>query len=136
MHRNLKYLLITLLVVLIFTGYELIKYSGIEAYKTVKNKPISLENTDDGLYKGSFTTLNFFLFAEVEFQVNQGKIKKITIPYLIATPFKGVKKSITDSIKQSESIHFDAVSGATRSSFFVKAAMYKALSPESKKENN
>ncbi len=127
MNRNFKYLLVTLLVILAFFGYKLIQYSGIQAYKYVKSNSIELESIEDGNYTGKFTTLKFFPLAEVNIHISHGKVKDVSIPYLIATPFKGVKNSVKDSIKKSQSPRFDAVSGATRSSYFVKAAIHKAI---------
>jgi uncharacterized protein with FMN-binding domain len=127
MSRNLKYLLLTLVVILTFSGYKLIQHSGIQAYKYVENSSVTLDSVEDGKYNGKFTALEYFPLAEVEIHISQGKIKDITIPYLIATPFKGVKLSVSDSIKKTESIQFDAVTGATRSSYFVKAAIHNAI---------
>ena len=135
MNRNLKYLLLTILIVFLFAGYQLIKQSGIKAYKYVNNRTMDY-SISDGQYNGSFNLWDNLVLAKVEFGISNGNIDTFAIPYLIDSPFKNVKKSVQDSIYKDSTLQFDAVSGATRSSFFVKAAILEAISKKDSTINN
>ena len=92
----------------------------------MNNSKKEVDSLPDGTYKGSFKPFNLIKLATVEFTIKERKIKRFEISRLFLTPWKEVRPSIQDSIKKNSSLKFNAVSGATRSSFYVKAAILNA----------
>jgi uncharacterized protein with FMN-binding domain len=136
MKRNLKYLVITLLLFLGFGGYQFYKHAGLKAYKFVGKNKIPIDSLSDGKYEGSFTSLHIIPLAKVKYEINKGELEDFSILFLMQTPFSKVKDSIQDSVYKSNSLKFDAVTGATRTSYFVKAAIHKAAMENSIPEKN
>mgnify|MGYP006298354235 CR=1 FL=1 len=127
MNRNLKYLLITLLVIIAFGFYQTVKYAGSKAYSYVSNSNISIDSIPDGNYRGSFHLTKYISLAKIKFIIKDGKLDTLTIPHLLTTPFLNYKNEIRDSIIHEKNLQFDAVSGATRTSFYIKAAIHNAV---------
>lgn len=126
MKRNLKYLMILLIVALFFGGYQYFKHSGLQAYRHVSRSEVKLDSLPNGKYEGSYKPFNVMTLARVQFRVKEGKVRDFSIPRLIVSPWNTIKPAITDSIKNKQSLRFDAISGATRSSYFIKAALHNA----------
>jgi len=126
MNRDLKYLLILLAVAAFFLGFQYFKHAGIRAYQHVRRSSLSLDSLPNGRYSGSFRPFNLLPLAKVSFRVDGGQVKDFSIPRLVDAPWNQVKHSITDTIRTKQSVHFDAITGATRSSYFVKAAVHDA----------
>jgi len=127
MKRKLKYLLILIGVTMLFAGYQYFKHAGLQAYQYVGKSQVKLDSLPNGKYSGSFRPFDLISLAKVKFRVDQGKVKDFTIPRLVVSPWNQIKPSITDSVRIKQSVHFDAITGATRSSYFVKAALHDAL---------
>jgi uncharacterized protein with FMN-binding domain len=136
MNRNLKYLLIIIALTASFAGYKFIKFAGFKAYQEVKQNSVKMETLANGSYTGKFNVFNNIPLASVQFKIEEGNINDFSISYLLSSPFKDVKSSVKDSVRKSQSVHFDAVSGATRSSFYVKAAILNAILENNKDERN
>ncbi len=136
MKRNLKYLLILLGVTLFFLGYQYFKHAGLKAYQYVGKSEVARDSLPDGQYSGAFSPFNLLPLAKVHFQVENGKVKDFAIPRLMVSPWNRIRPSVTDSIRKNQSVHFDAITGATRSSYFIKAAVKKACEqqPTGRKE--
>ena len=137
MKRKIKYLMILLGVTVLFGGYQYYKHAGLRAYTYVRQSEAKIDSLADGQYQGAYSPFNILSLARVEFKVENGKIQDFNIPRLIATPWNSVKPLIQDTVRTKQSLRFDAVSGATRSSFFVKAAMHSACgqkNPRTKKQ--
>lgn len=136
MNRNLKYLLILLGVSFLFLGYQYFKHAGLKAYRYVGKSKVAADTLPDGQYSGSFRPFNLLSLAKVHFQVENGKVKEFAIPRLMVSPWNRIKPSVTDSVMKNQSVHFDAITGATRSSYFIKAAVKKACEqqPTGRKE--
>ena len=126
MNRNLKYLLILLSVTLLFAGYLYFKHAGIKAYRYVGASKVELDSLPNGSYNGTFRPFNLLSLAKVQFRVDKGQVKDFSIPRLLVSPWNQVKPSITDSVRIKQSLEFDAITGATRSSYFIKAAFHDA----------
>lgn len=126
MKRKIKYLLILLVVTFAFLGYEYFKHAGTKAYYYVNNTEVSLDSLADGSYIGTFSPLNIIPVAKVQFNIENGKVEEFTISRLIVSPWNKVKPAIQKKVRETQSVRFDAISGATRSSFFVKAAVHQA----------
>lgn len=130
MNRKFKYLLILLSVTLLFAGYQYFKQAGIQAYRYVGTSKVTLDKLPNGSYSGTFQPFNLISLAKVKFRIDGGKVKDFSIPRLVVSPWNQVKSPITDSVEVNQSVHFDAISGATRSSYFVKAALHNACPVE------
>jgi len=124
--RDRNYLIIFLLIILIFAGYLFIKQSNVKAYKYVKQNTYPQDMLPEGIYSGTFNAYNIE-FAKVEFLIHNGEINSFKIPKVIHAPWTKVRSAVMDSIQKKNTLNFDAVTGATGSSFYIKAAIHKAI---------
>jgi len=136
MNRNLKYLMIVVLLTLSFAGYQYFKHAGLKAYRYVGRSKTALDSLADGRYSGTFSPFNVIALARVNFQVTNGKVNDFTISRLVVTPWNKVKPALQDSVRRKKNLQFDSVTGATRSSFFVKAAVHNAFDDGEKKKRS
>ncbi|HKL37706.1 MAG TPA: FMN-binding protein [Bacteroidales bacterium] len=134
MNRTLKYLMIVVVLTLLFSGYQYFKHAGLKAYHYVSRSEVALDSLDDGHYYGSFSPFDVIPLAQVTFQVSNGKVNEFKISRLVVTPWNKVKPALQDSVRSKKNLQFDSVTGATRSSFFVKAAVHNACNSDEKKE--
>lgn len=95
-----------------------------EYYITSKSELIS---SNSGVYIGEHKFANLLTFAKVQIKVVDGKIKDIDFIKLVNTPTHECKDEVMQRIVDSQEINFDAVSGATCTSNFAKAAVANAL---------
>jgi uncharacterized protein with FMN-binding domain len=124
--RDRNYLIVFLAVILIFIGYLFIKKSGVKAYQIIQKHSYTQSSLNKGKYNGTFQAYNIN-FAEVNFTISNGKVRTFEIPTLIQAPWINAKPSIIDSITTKNSLEFDAISGATGTSLYVKAAIHEAI---------
>ena len=124
--RDRNYLIVFLAIILIFIGYLFIKKSGVKAYQLIQETSYTQDSLSKGTYKGTFQAYNI-TFAEVKFTISDGKVRTFKIPRLIKAPWINVKSSIINTITQKDSLEFDAISGATGTSLYVKAAIHEAV---------
>ena len=129
--RDRNYLLVFLGVTLLFVAYMFTQKTGVKAYQIVANKKLSVDTIPAGTYSGHFRAYNI-TFAEVQFSSDSGRIENFTIRSLLKAPWIDVEQAITDSIEQQNKLEFDAISGATSTSLYVKAAIYNAISDTGK----
>lgn len=124
--RDRNYLIVFLAVVLMFIGYLIIKETKVKAYQYVKQSTSLQDTLPEGNYSGSFKVYNVE-FAKVEFLIKNGKINNFKIPRVISVPWRKIRASVKDSVEKKNSLHFDAVTGATGSSLYIKAAIHEAI---------
>lgn len=124
--RDRNYLIVFLSITLLFVMYMLVKNTGVKAYQYVQQYTYNEDTLSRGKYNGSFKAYDI-KFAEVSFSLNNGKIREFEIPTLIQAPWINVKSSIVDTITKNDTLGFDAISGATGTSWYVKAAIHDAL---------
>ena len=89
-------------------------------------KPIT-SKLPDGTYEGKYKAFGIITMSKVEFTVKKGNIKNIKFKKMFHSPGSPYKESIENQIRQSQRLEVDAITGATRSSNFAKAAIKNAL---------
>ena len=127
--RDRNYLIVFLAIILFFIGYLFIKNSGVKAYQSIQQHAFIQDSLPKGKYGGTFQAYNI-TFAKVKFTITDdknGKISTFKIPTLIRAPWISIKPSIINTITQKDSLEFDAISGATGTSLYVKAAIHEAV---------
>jgi uncharacterized protein with FMN-binding domain len=135
MNRKLKYLTVVIVITFAFLGYQYFKHAGLKAYHYVGQSQTALDSLSDGQYHGSFSPFDMISLARVSFHIRDGKVNDFKISRLIVSPWNKVKPALQDSIRRKKELQFDSITGATRSSFFVKAAVHDACKNGQKKKN-
>jgi len=125
--RDRNYLLVFLGTILLFVVYIFTQKTGVKAYQIIQETKITGDSIPSGNYSGHFQAYNI-TFAEVQFSLDSGRIKNFTIPTLLKAPWIDVEQALADSIEHQNKLEFDAISGATRTSLYVKAAIRNAVS--------
>lgn len=103
-----------------FNNYQ-INISNIEI------NGINFENAEDGLYTGEYDA--GYIYAKVEVEIKDGTIISVNL-----TEHRNERgnraEDIIEKIIAEQTIHVDAISGATNSSNVIKKAIEDALSPK------
>lgn len=84
----------------------------------------------DGLYMGKFKLLKIFTLSNIEFKINNGFVEDVVIKKLFHSPGSPYKEEIEYQIKKTKKLEVNAISGATRTSNFAKAAIKNAINSE------
>ncbi len=81
----------------------------------------------DGIYVGKFKMLKIFTLSNIEFEIKNGVVKQLTIKKLFHSPGSPYKEEIENQINKTKKLEVNAISGATRTSNFAKAAIKSAI---------
>lgn len=111
----------------IIATYVLFIIAGRKATNITEDFSPDITRINDGLYQGEFTFLGVTR-AKVAFEIRKGKLVELSFEKLSETPGYGAAFTIISVIKSNSKLDFDAVSGATITSNFAKAAIKDALS--------
>ncbi|MFC2151138.1 FMN-binding protein [Bacteroidota bacterium] len=108
-----------------------IRAANKQATQYIENfYPVTSE-LSDGLYTGKFKVFQIITFSKVEFTIENGMVKSIDFLKMYHSPGSPYKEEIENQIKQSQSLEVDAITGATRTSNFAKAAIKNAVKKQS-----
>lgn len=128
MKKAKRILLITFALLLILaiagTGFVKKMESNLNALAQEAITNVDLSSAKEGTYTGKYTVLP--IDVEVQVQIRQHKIKEI----LLVKHFNGQGKAaeiIPDQVLKAQSLHVDAVAGATYSSKVILKAIQAAL---------
>lgn len=111
--------LVGVLVVFNLAGRDAAKYTG----EFVPD----MSEIMDGNYEGEYHFLLDKLGAMVRFEVKNRKLLHCEFDQLFGTIGYGAPETIQANISQRKNLDFDAISGATMTSNFAKAAIRNAL---------
>lgn len=128
--RKLLPYLIVFLIAFIATpliGNLAIKKANEEARQLTQNFHPNTTHLADGFYQGKFKVFNLITLSHVEFTIKNKKIEKLRFKKMFHTPGYLSKEDIETRIKNTKHLELDAISGATRTSNFAKAAIRNAL---------
>ena len=81
----------------------------------------------NGIYLGKFKVLKIFTLSKIEFEIENGIVKNVSLKKLFHSPGNPYKEEIEYQIKQTKRLEVNAISGATRTSNFAKAAIKAAI---------
>ena len=123
-------ILIALLILTPFVINSFIKSANKKANEYVQNfKPVTA-NLSDGKYHGKFKAFGIITISEVEFQIENKIVKNIKFKRMLHTPGSPYKETILNQIKETRKLEVDAITGASRTSNFAKAAIKAAIENE------
>lgn len=105
---------------------QVIKIANKKAQDYTFNFTPNINYLQDGNYQGSYRFIGISL-AEICFTLNNNELSFVEIPKLFQTPGSLYKKEIQNKLQLNKSLDLDAISGATRTSNFVKAAIKDAI---------
>lgn len=103
------------------------KKANQQAREFVQDFKPKTSQLSDGIYKGKFKAFRLITMSKVEFTVQDGTIKNIEFKRMFHSPGSPYKENIENQIKQSKRLEVNAITGATRSSNFAKAAIKSAI---------
>lgn len=108
-------------------GNWFIKHANHQAEKYIKNFSAESSRLSDGNYQGKFKIFNLITLSHVEFSIQNKKVEKLKFKKMFHTPGYLSKKDIEAKIKNTHQLELDAITGATRTSNFAKAAIKNAI---------
>lgn len=108
-------------------GKWFIQKANDEAEKYIEDFHPNTYGLQDGSYQGKFKIFNLITLSHVEFSIKENKIKKMRFKKMFHTPGYLSKDDITSKIKNNNQLELDAITGATRTSNFAKAAIKNAI---------
>ncbi len=108
-------------------GYITFEVMGRQAENAVGGFKPEISDVGNGVYYGEYKAFDAFTVAEVEFEIEGGKLKDIDFVRLLQTPGHGANEEIRKRITEKGDLRFDTVTGATRTSSFAKAAIKDAV---------
>ena len=110
---------------IIVTGF--IKKANEQAREYAENFKPKTSTLPDGTYQGKYKAFGLFTMSDVEFTVLNGVVETIEFKRMFHSPGSAYKENIETQIKQSRKLEVNAISGATRTSNFAKAAIIDAV---------
>jgi uncharacterized protein with FMN-binding domain len=113
---------------IIVTG--IIKKANEQAREYGENFKPTTSNLPDGTYQGKYKAFGLITMSDVEFTVQNGVIETIEFKKMFHSPGSPYKENIENQIKESRKLEVNAISGATRTSNFAKAAIKDAINKE------
>ena len=84
----------------------------------------------NGVYKGKFKAFKIITLSKVEFEIENGFIKNIDFIRMTHFPGNAYKSDIENQIRHTRQLEVNAISGATRTCNFAKAAIKAAIDSE------
>ena len=129
MRKAVNILFVVLLVLILLSAVGLLIFKKADSIATAKTGEfIPVTHTlDNGHYSGQFRTIMGLIKAKVEFEIKDSVLQKCEFVKLTSTPGYGVKEKIISSINSSGDLNFEAITGATQTSSFAKAAIKDAI---------
>ncbi len=114
-------------VILLVTSLININRIGNQAKEYIGEFIPDISKLSDGTYRGTYKISDSKTGAAIEFTINNHKVTAVSVKKLYRTPLYPVTKKIKPYIEQSKNLNFDAISGATKSSLLLKAAIKNSL---------
>ncbi|MBI9054121.1 MAG: FMN-binding protein [Bacteroidales bacterium] len=110
---------------ILFTS--LIKKANDNSKEYLSNFNPVTSNLVDGVYKGKYKAFRIITLSKVEFEIENGQVKTFNLLKLFRSPGSIYKDEFEIRIQNSKRLEIDAISGATRTSNFAKAAIKSAI---------
>jgi len=109
---------------LLINGF--VKYSNHKAEEYIRNFNPSQVTIQDGEYQGKFKVFAITV-SSVKLTISEGKVSGIEFRRMMQSPGTSYKQDIEQSYLNNKNLDLDAITGATRTSNFAKAAIKNAL---------
>mgnify|MGYP002749948937 CR=1 FL=1 len=129
MRKAINIILLILIIIVIVVGAGLIIFNkaGKAAEKDIGDFTPVTKELEDGCYKGDYSIFLGLAKTEVELEIRDSTLIKCELLKLVTTPGYGIAEKILSNINTSGNLDFEAVSGATYSCSFVRAAIKEAV---------
>ncbi len=120
-------------IIVISTAFNLFYKAGVQADEYVGDFILDTKSLINGTYKGDFKVFDFITATDIEFKIKDGKVVSIDFHRMLGShnisgiPGYGSAEKVKASIERNKSLNFDAISGASRSTSFTKAAIKNAV---------
>ncbi|MDY6800504.1 MAG: FMN-binding protein [Bacteroidota bacterium] len=114
-------------------GNWIIKKAYEEAKNLTGNFHPNTAQLPDGYYQGKFKALKLITLSHVEFTIKNKKIESLKFKRMFYMPGYLSKKDIEENLKNTQNLALDAITGATRTSNFAKAAIKDAIENQNSK---
>ena len=124
---NTILMIMIIIVIVVGAGFIIFHKAGKAAEKNIGDFTPVTKELEEGCYKGNFKTFMGIVKTEVEFKIRDSTLIKCELLKLATTPGYGVTEKILSNINISGDLNFEAVSGATHSCSFVRAAVKDAI---------
>ncbi len=115
------------IVIALVAGYIGFEVMGRQAENAVGDFKPDTAALYDGIYSGEYKAFDAFAAAEVEFDIENGRLSDVEFSRLLQTPGHDASEEVRERISESGDLRFDTVTGATRTSGFAKAAIKDAI---------
>lgn len=104
-----------------------VKKANENAKEYVHNFTPFTSNLVNGIYEGKYKAFGIITMSKVQFEIEDGLVKNINFIKMFHSPGSIYKENIETQIKQTQKLEVDAITGATRTSNFAKAAIKSAI---------
>lgn len=118
---------LALLAVIIMAALISFNMAGKNAGKYVGEFQPMISQIEDGQYEGEYSAFINKVGAKISFKIKDGELVHYQFEKLYGTIGYGAPQNVKAAIDQKEDLNFDAISGATVTSNFAKAAIKNAL---------
>lgn len=135
MRETVNTIFVIFMMLLLFSAAGLLffrKTSSIAVKKTGDFIPVTGE-LENGPYSGQFRTFMGLVRADIKFGIKDSVLTEFEIIKVTSFPGYGIDKKIVYVINSSGDLNFEAITGATQSCSFAKAAIKDAIKKEQKK---
>ena len=109
-----------------------VKKANEDANQYIEHFEPATSKLPNGVYKGKFKAFKIITLSKVEFEIENGFIKNIDFKRMTHFPGNAYKGDIENQIKHTGQLEVNAISGATRTSNFAKAAIKVAIENKNK----
>jgi uncharacterized protein with FMN-binding domain len=104
-----------------------VKKANENAKEYVRNFTPFTSDLPNGIYEGKYKAFGMITMSKVQFEIEDGLVKSINFIKMFHSPGSIYKENIETQIKQTQKLEVDAITGATRTSNFAKAAIKDAV---------
>ena len=104
-----------------------VKKANENANQYIEHFEPATSKLPNGIYKGKFKAFKIISLSEVEFVIENGLVKSIDFKRMTHFPGNAYKEEIENQIKHFKKLEVDAITGATRTCNFAKAAIKTAI---------
>lgn len=112
---------------IVIFGYTFFMFSSKKAKQYSVENHTEIIDAKSGVYSGEYKFTDFIVLAKIQFEVIEGKITNIQLKKLANTRTHKCENELIQRIENCQQIDFDAISGATGTSNFAKAALANAF---------
>ena len=120
-----------IIISLLVIGFFFFQHVGVEAEQYIGDFEFNLDELKNGDYSGSYKVCGIKTAAEITYSKQDSTVENVVIKSLLTTPGYYILEKISEKIQNNESLKFDAISGATISSNFLKAAIKNSITDTS-----